>query len=225
MKKVLSFVLALALVLALAAPAFAGGGSTPNVTAPDATTGAYGANAEITGTTEAPTIKLTIPTTGSVVVNPYKMTVTVDSTDYTDQVVSAAQFIKNESDVDVAIDVTTTGEVGTGSEAVFATTTVGPTVTTKSVFLYFEIMASTDDSTAPTWATAYDSKSASMIPVSAKATTKKDTIKLGAGDTTATYAAFHLAGNAATNPAKPWTATDTVNVKLAFTVRPAVATA
>lgn len=220
MKKVLSLVLALALVLTLAAPAFA----TPNVSAPDATTGLYGAENNITGSTEAPTIAVTIPTTGSVTVNPYKMTVSIDSTNYTDQIISAPQFIKNESDVDIAIDVTTTGEVAQGSEAVFATNNVGSTVTTKSVFLYFEIMAATDGSTAPTWGTAYDSKAANMVAVAAKATTKKDVIKMGAGDSTETYAAFHLAGNAATNPTKAWTSNDKVNVKIAFTVRPVMAT-
>lgn len=218
MKKVLSRILAAALVLSMSVSAFAA-----NVSAPDATTGLYGATNDITGSTQAPNIKVTIPTTGTVVVNPYKMEVNDGTNDVTDQIVSAPQFIKNESNVDIAIDVTTTGEIAQGSAAVFATNNVASTVTTKSVFLYFEIMAATDGSTAPTWADAYDSKAVNMVPVAAKATTKKDVIKMGAGDSTETYAAFHLAGNAASNPTKAWTADDKVNVKVAFTVRPVIA--
>lgn len=158
-------------------------------------------------------------------VNPYKMEVTPSGgTATTDQIISAPQFIKNESNVDINIDATVTGEIPQGSEAVFATNTVANTVTTKSVFLYFEIATATSTSTAPTWAAAYDAKSAAMIPVATKATTKKDVIKMGKKDTNPTYAGFHLAGNAATNPTKAWKSDDKVNVKIAFTIRPAVAT-
>lgn len=48
MKKVLSLVLALAMVLALAVPAFA---TDTTITAPDSSTGAYGAETDITGST------------------------------------------------------------------------------------------------------------------------------------------------------------------------------
>ena len=222
MKKIVSAAMALVMTASLAVPAFA---TDSVVSSPDSSTGVYGAAADITGTTQAPNIKVTIPSTGAVVVNPYKMEVTSGSATVQDQIVSAAQFIKNESNVEVAIDVTTTGELGTNSEAVLATNTVASTVTSKSVFLYFEIMPSTDGSTAPTCASAYDTKNTAMVPVAnAKATTKKDTVKLAAGDSSPTFAAFHLAGNAASNPTKPWSSDDTVNVKLAFTIRPVVAT-
>ena len=215
MKKVLSLVLALMMVLAVAVPAFAAGGSTDP----------YNKSLEITGTTQVPTITVTIPTSGTVTVNPYKMEVTVGSDKKTEQIISATQYVKNESDVAIALDVTVSGKVE--GEAVFATAPVTDRITTKSAFVYFEIKGATaDDGTGdPTWATAYDAKATDQIALAAKAVTKKDVIKLDAGDQTATYAAFRLNGNVADKSVKPWVAADKVGATIAFTIKPSVAAA
>lgn len=215
MKKTLSLVMALIMVMALAIPAFAAGASTDP----------YNKTTEVAGTTKVPTITVTIPGTSTITVNPYKMDVSVGSDTKNDQIISPVQYVKNESDVAIALDVSITGKVE--GEAVFATAPVTDKVTTKSAFVYFEIKAATseDGNGDPTWATAYDSKATDQVLLAAKAVVKKDVAKLGKGDETATYAAFRLNGNVADKSTKPWAGTDKVGATIAFTIKPAIAEA
>ena len=202
-KKIMSTALAGVMALSLAVPAFA---------AANAET-ALEQNTAITGTTQAPTIKITVPATG-----------TVTGSDVTDQIISATQFIENASDVAVKVSAQVTGTAA--ANLAFATaSTQTKAVTTNSVFMYFEMVASDDGSTEPTWATAYDSKSATQILISTKATKKADMLTLAAGTGTAAasaggYAAFHLAGDAASTPTTAWAAADKADVAIAFTFTP-----
>lgn len=215
-KKIMSTALAGAMALSLSVPAFAAANSNTSLEQ----------NTAITGTTQAPTIKITVPDTGAVVVNPYKMSVTPDggSTAVTDQIISATQFIENASDVAVKVSAQVTGTAA-GNLAFATASTQTKAVTTNSVFMYFEMVASDDGSTEPTWATAYDSKSATQILISTKATKKADMLTLAAGTGTAAasaggYAAFHLAGDAASTPTTAWAAADKADVAIAFTFTP-----
>ena len=241
-KKLASLVMAGALTLSLAAPAFAA--TDTEIT----DIGAIGtaSNTEITGTTNVPTIKVTTPNAGAVVVNPYKLTYVVDvgddaddpsdDTTSTNQIISAVQYIKSESDVPLKVNVTATGK--TEGEAVFATTTtVGNTkLTNKSAFVYFQIKGATaaKDSgadtvsiTDPDWGT-FSATDAGTIVLGAKAVTKNNTVTLAAATEVAdeagtgtvtipSVAAFRLNGDAVTSPTKAWTGADKVSATLAFT--------
>ena len=76
MKKVLSFVLAIALVLAVAVPAFATAapGTTEIV---DPARLATGVTNKITGQTSVGTLKVTVPTTNTVILNPYGLSLKI----------------------------------------------------------------------------------------------------------------------------------------------------
>lgn len=206
MKKVLSLVLALAMVLTLAVPAFAGSSTPSNTT-------------DITGTTKAPTITVTVPASAAVTVNPYKMEVTVGSDKVSDQIIFATQYVENTSDVALVFDVTVTGKKE--GNAIFSTTsTAGKIVATNSVFLYAEFGAATadDGSGDPTWGNAFDTKATNMVAISDKAVTKKAVAELAATDgSTANYLAFKLAGDASSQPTTAWTASDKVGATIAFT--------
>ncbi|MDE6933718.1 MAG: hypothetical protein K2P37_13630 [Oscillospiraceae bacterium] len=213
-KKIMSSALAGVMALSLAVPAFAADGDLEQSTA-------------ITGTTQAPTIKITVPATGTVTVNPYKMEVTVGSDKKTDQIISATQYIENASNVAIKVSAQVTGTAAGNLAFATATTQGTKAVTTNSVFMYFEMdVADKNDGTAdPTWATAYDSKSATQILISTKATKKADMLTLAAGTGTAAastggYAAFHLAGDAASAPTSAWTDADKADVAIAFTFTP-----
>lgn len=212
-KKIMSTALASIMALSLAVPAFA---ADTDLTQ----------SSEITGTTSAPTIKITVPATGAVTVNPYKMEVTVGSDTKTDQIISATQYIKNESDVALNVSAEVTGKPAGNLALATATTQGTKAVTTNSVFMYFEIGEATadDGSGDPTWGTAYDSKSEKQILVGAKAVKKANMLTMAAGDTTATYAAYHLTGDAASAPTTAWTGNDKVDVSIAFTFTPTAAT-
>lgn len=210
MKKIVSAAMALAMTASLAIPAFAAASNTT----------------EITGTTEAPIINVTIPATGAVTVNPYKMEVTVGSDKVTDQIISAPVYVTNTSDVPLVFDVTITGKKA--GNAIFSTTPIGTkVVTTNSVFMYAEFGAATanDGNGDPTWAAAYDSKATNQVAISERATTKKAVVELAATDgSTANYLAFKLAGDASSQPTTAWTDADTVGATIAFTFTAKAAT-
>lgn len=225
-KKIASMVLAGAMALSMAVPAFAAETDLEQST-------------EIEGTTQTPTISISVPTTGAVVLNPYKMSVDVSAAQdgsevVSDQIISATNYIKNKTDVALSVSATVTGKVA--GEAVFATaSTQGGTrpVTTKSAFVYLEVIdaGAGDDAdavaptTVPTDASwhAYDAKAVNQVLLAAKAVTKANMLTVPAvAEDSSSFIAFRLAGDAASAPTKAWTSADTVGATIAFTFTPTV---
>lgn len=228
MKKVLSFVLALVLVLAVTVPAFATS-STPTQEITDPSKLATGVTNKVTGATSVGTLKLTVPTANGVVLNPYGLSLKVNNigavddtngTAKTTQIISPAQAIKSESTSKIKVSVVTTGTVG--GNAKFATESLASDTDTKtnSVFLKF-VAADPGASDVATDALAPITKgSADEIVISAKASTKAEIGTLAAGDSAAQYLVYQLQGDAIKAPTTPWTTRDTVSVTLAFTFDP-----
>lgn len=241
MKKVLSVVLALALVLAIAVPTFA----TPNVD--DQTKMASGIENTMTGGTKVPAIKVTVPTSGAVVLNPYSMGVkigadgamsdngTANITGNT--VISPTYRITSQSDVEIKVNASVTGEVPSGSEAAFAAATThgAKPTTTKSVYLVMDFVneapADAVSKAEPaTWGVSQSKDSSTgvisytgidrtkNITISKSAQVLADAGILAKTDGTKFSAvAFHVIGDAASAPTNGWKSTDTVNVKTTFT--------
>lgn len=215
--KILASVLAVTMAMGMSMTAFA---ADTAITAPDGTSGIYGA--ELTGDSivKVPTIKITVPSALSqVAINPYKMKYTVDSKEYTDQIVFAEQTIKNESDVAVSVNIAELkAGIESGSDAVIATAAPTEKTTTKSVFMYLELKDK-----AGTYKDAYKSSEQTQLLVGGtKASAKTDMIELAA---TTGEANFKLAGAVATRPAKDWTDKDKITVSLKFTFTPQTVTA
>ncbi len=226
-KKIMSTALAGVMALSLSATALAGETDLEQST-------------EITGTTQTPTISISVPQTGAVILNPYKMSVDVsadqDGSDLvTSQIISAPTYIKNKTDVALSVSASVTGKVE--GQAVFATaSTQGGTrpVTTNSAFVYLEVIdagAGDDDTataptTAPTDASwhAYDAKAANQILLAAKAVNKANmlTVPAVAADNSS-FIAYRLAGDAASSPTNAWTPADKISATIVFTFTPTVA--
>lgn len=232
MKKVLSLVLALTLVLALGIPAFAGGDTTLS----DASGFASGAATNIAGTTEGLTLKVTVPSSGAVTVNPYNLSVTPSGgTATTDTIISATQRIKSETKAPLSVSVTLEGTpAGDAKFAAEPQRATNPPVADKTIFLGFEIFpegaAATAPTTDPSWKAVLTRKDdgttdlqigegAAVAAVSATAVTYDDVCTLEACDATkvVSTAAYHLIGDTGLNPDAPWTASDKVDVKITFT--------
>lgn len=232
LKKLASATLAGALAFSLSAPAFAAG-----VTPPAANTAtSLEQNTSFSTTVQVPTINITVPNTGAVVINPYGMTVQNDAgDDVTDQIVSATQYIANSSDVALSVSATVTGTLPTGKKDVkFATaSTKGGTkaLTTNDIFMYFEIGPATanDGSGDPTWPASYVARPEAtqvvkQVLVGAKATKVANVLTLAAGNEDVTYAAFRLTGDVVSAPTRAWVADDAVSVAVAFTFTPTATT-
>lgn len=232
MKKITSLALSGAVALSLSAPALATDTTVDNDTTSEA-------EITINGTTKIPTIKVTVPDSGAVVVNPYQLEHVVkaetsqgagDAVTSNKQIVNATQWLASESDTTLDVNVTAVGELGADSAASFATTsTQGKNATKdKAVYMWFEIVNADDNTTEPTtWSTAYNAKNANQILIAkdedgntGKSKSKMVTLAPKSTEVPKTYAAFHLAGDACAAPDDAWTTDDTIDVKLTFTFTP-----
>lgn len=135
-KKLISMAVTAAMVFALAAPAFAvvpSGGSSSGDSGSSGSNGSSGSGAvtetpaannnseepaensvSVDSSIEIPTVKVTVPTSGAVVLNPYKMKFKVGSDEKTDIFYSAPIICKNESDCD--LDVSASASVLAGGD-------------------------------------------------------------------------------------------------------------
>lgn len=122
-KKLISMAVTAAMVFALAAPAFAipisgdssgndGGSGGAQTSSNDADPAEN--SVAVDSSIEIPVVKVTVPTTGAVVLNPYQMKFKVGSDEYTKIFYSAPIICKNESECD--LDVSAVASVKTGGD-------------------------------------------------------------------------------------------------------------
>lgn len=130
-KKILSAILSGVMTLSLAAPAFASG------------------NTEISVTYTAPEIAVTVPQTGSAIINPYGFDVYLDADEQhaisgKQQVVTLPTIISNQSKMDLAVYASATATIGAGSDLTFNTSpisTAATAVTAKKAYLALQMRA------------------------------------------------------------------------------------
>lgn len=179
--------------------------------------GLYEAEVKGEAAPELPTIKVTVPTTANLALNPYKMEVENEEGDtLTDKIVTVDSVISNESDVKVAVNVSSfKATVGTDSAVVFASApfTEGKEPTTKSVFAYLDIVGE-DEEHKP-----FDKTADGQLVLSDKAAKKDNMFVLDAEDGTAKFA---IKGDVASKPTIAWTEKDTFETSLKFTFTPQV---
>lgn len=223
MKKVLSVVLALMLVVAMAAPAFATVTTPGSQEITDPAKLMNGVTNKVTGTTSVGVLKITVPTTNAVVLNPYGLSLKVSATgtedasgtQVTDQVISPAQAIKSESTSNVKVSAIVTGNAG--GNVKFATASLASDTTTKTNSVFLNFVAAAPDATGVTAGSELTAITPAVtINVGTKASVKTELGTLPAGDTAAQYLPFQLQGDAVQNPTTPWTTKDTVGASIAF---------
>lgn len=174
----------------------------------------------INGSCELAEINVTVPTSGDIYLNPYKMPVEIDGESINDQIVSTPTIIQNKSEVPLSVDVTVTGTVNEGSNMILSSTSMQDIVTTaKKAFIYFEIKpTSTDDSSTAAWDSEFDPQK--HIVVRTVSRFKKKMITLAADGEDGCYGAFRLTGDCVVSPRSSWTEADGISVEIAFTFHP-----
>lgn len=221
-KRLAAALMACVMCLSLATAAFAA--APIEITDTDAL--AEGTEIEITGTTEAITIKVVVPVTGAVVLNPYELDYEVEGSTVNDQVISAVQYIENWSGIDIYVDASVTGTAEGNAKFADAAVSSGDS-TDNEVYLHFDIAAATvaANDSDKTQYDVTDPTSWTEVPVSTEAaetsaSTKMDKMTAAVENTNPDMpgiAAFKLDGDAVKNPATPWTADDTVGVTVVLT--------
>ena len=174
-KKLISTAMAGVMALSLSLPAFAD-------------------DVKVEGSINLPTINMVLPTTASMIMNPYELNVKLNPKDpaetpVDDQIISPLMTVKNLSNIGVKVAVSVQGTKGRGTAAFAAATTQGSTKSTvKEAFVYamFSIgdpdMA-IDDITAPSTVPSADAAYLTILSETAKEVTK-----LAAADAASTTA-------------------------------------
>jgi len=205
-----------------------------------------GTGQEITGTStvKTPTIKITVPTTAAIVINPFQLKHTIDDVEYTDQIISVPQDIDNESDVAVKINIEGFLAKPTNDGITIMSATAAK-ATAKSAYLALAVADKDGDNKLP--ASLTDIQAAAKAKKAALVVAQKDDGKnkggalVGAWELAAPAegekesASFKIVGDVNANPTKvnsdktvsadPWLSTDTIPVSFKFTFTPQIVTA
>lgn len=239
MKRFLCTLMALAMTLALAVPAFAVSVTSANFTG----TGTDGSDVTRTldGHTEAPIIKVYLPAdtgTDKLILNPYGLKVSSSavisggSGDLTDQVISKATFIGSLSNVPLQIGMKVVATPASGVTLASKSLKDDTKTTTKSVFLWGQVVGADKGGTVPTldkatFSSDYDAtagKSGDMILVASGTTgvTRTGMYTIPAAESTTDiskvqWACAKFFGDAVKAPTSPWTSSDTVKLTVTFT--------
>jgi len=210
-RKFLSVLLALALALGLCVPASASSTNLDQTTTSTTVT--------FTSTLKLPTIKVTIGAATDVIVNPYKMSVTVGSTPSTESLITSPVEIKSDSSMEIKITADPKVSVDAGTDIATATL-VGQTLTKPTVFMQFS-MGKLSGALA---SNAFTPASADVPPttITDKSLGTLPTLQLGVGSTTAQYAAFQITGETG---GPNWSSTSSkVGATVTFNIEPVLGT-
>lgn len=226
-KKIVTMLLAAAMVMNTVVPVLAAGTETE---LSGDTAVIEGLDVTVNSTVRTPTIKVKVPTSAAIMLNPYRLEVTADGEETNAQIICAPQTITNESEVGVAINlVDLVCEVGRSSDLEIKDTQLDDNDTDKKAFLYFE-MISVDDGD---FEEEYTGSSDYQLIISETEQSKEEMVILEAAEyngTTfveGTEAQFKIGGQLVAVPVDnygnltPWVdGTDTITVTMKFTFTP-----
>lgn len=205
MKKKLLLCVVLALLLS-AVPAHAEGDSASTI---------------IDALCNLPDISVIVPASAEVFINPYKLPLTIESSETTAQIVSTPACIENKSKVPISVSATVTGSIKEGSDmrlTSYSTQSPELTLTSKSAFVYFEMQASTGPGSA-VWDPEYDMDK-HMVVRNGISKTKKNIAVIAQAGQPKHFGEFRLTGDCVPVPRYPWTEADGIEVEIAFTFAP-----
>jgi hypothetical protein len=136
-KKLLSMALACAMAASLAVPAFAATESTSN------------RSLKVTAAYQAVTINVVVPTTGTVIIDPYSLPVVVgtddsdgDITAKNQQIITKALAIKNQSDIELKVNVATTTALTGNLKLATSADSITDSTTTNTAYIWLNFQKS-----------------------------------------------------------------------------------
>jgi len=206
---------------------------------------AFAANAnqtKITATYAEPVISVSVPTTGTAIINPYKLPYSLgqdaDGKDITiagQQVATTPLALVNSGETSLDVNVTVTGAVS--GEMQLSDAAPEASETAKKAHMYLEFKTedslvgdvkdgSVDEVKLANAAKAWSSHEDKKVVVKADASTTEDkVITLTGTDADGKVqnggiAMYRLSGDVVKAPTTPWSTSDKVNVTVAFTFEP-----
>lgn len=228
-KKILSAVLSLTMVFGMSMASFA-------TTINGASAAATGSEISATSSTTLPTIKITVPTNPTIVVNPFQLTVGSGDEARTDQILAPVQELKSESNVPIAVNIASFKATVPESSTITIAKASAAKATTKSAYVTLKIGKDLDTTDA-----AEIKKIKTVVATTAGAALANayvlDAAEFENGTAKAPVVCeFQIGGDVNANPvivnsdktttADPWTneAADKITVAVKFTFTPQIIT-
>lgn len=168
---------------------------------------------------QSPVIYVSVPETGYVIVNPYRLKNVVGGVETTEQIMGSTMTLTNYSSVPVQVNANVFCTIPEGSSMVYAAAPPTKDEPRKALFVYLEFQNSADGSEPYFWSGQY-SNAPNQLLVTGAGNGKNGLLTLGAGGESPTYGMFRLFGEAASSPAEMWTDTDRVHITVVFTFTP-----
>lgn len=168
---------------------------------------------------QPPVICVSVPETGYVIVNPYRLKNMVGGVETTEQIMGSTMTLVNYSSVPVQVNANVFCTIPMGSSMVYVTAPLAKDEPRKALFVYLEFQNSADGSDPRFWSGQY-SDAPNQLLVTGAGNWKNGLLTLGAGSESPSYGMFRLFGEAASSPAEMWTDTDRVHITVAFAFTP-----
>lgn len=233
--KLLSSLLAISMLASMSLSSFAATIPSDDTAATvDSGLSDTGTTVNTTGTIETPAVKVKLPATANVLLNPYGLTISGK----TDQIFAAGIKIENLTQADVAVYVKDAKATPVGALKL-ATKVPTATDATNSAYLVLRTAVGTSSGAA----SAADIKDIDTQAVVAASATKEGDVVIGTADLKSEVLVAKLkksangttaendgtcyskiVGKMTTAPANPWTASDGVTIATVFTVKPTTIT-
>lgn len=175
----------------------------------------------LTGRVQEPTINVTVPESGTIILNPYRIAIPMGEETVSEQVISDTQYIVNHSDVGISVGATVVGTT-TGNVQLVPESTAQETEPANNAFLYLEMQAAVPEEEGVLEWTPYDASKNNQIIATQEETSKSRMLVLEApaDSQTGTWGAFRMLGDLSSLPKELWSADDGVNVTVTFTFTP-----
>lgn len=179
----------------------------------------------LTALMKLPVVKVSVPTSGVVYINPLNLSVSIGDWNRGDQIISTPATIANLSDAPIVVDVTVTASVRPESDMTLASEPTGGAGTEKKAFVYFEIVQSIYiNPNYASWGRTYDPEKhialVDGVPQTRKGILTLPPTTLDGDIASRGYAPFRLTGDAVREPTTAWTRMDGITVTVAFTFTP-----
>lgn len=151
-------------------------------------------------------IRVMVPESGQVIVNPYGMSVQVDGVNRKEQVIHQAQSISNLGEVPVQMNVRVFGQTPEGSRVRFVTAPPAQGSAGQEAFVYAEFAAQPDS-----WAGTYTG-AGNQVVVTEEGNERAGILQLAPGS----EGYFRLFGSLSAPNESMWTENDVLRVRLIF---------
>lgn len=161
-------------------------------------------------------IRVTVPQSGHIFVNPYGMKVTLEGQESTDEIVSTSQVITNNSSVPVIVQASAVGSIVNGSSAAFVSSPPLEDSGEKEIFLYAEFQTQPSDPENENWQGSYTGAD-NQILIDEHPSEPQPVLELGESGTETACGVFRLFGETTYEPEDPWVGEEVFEVVLTFT--------